>query len=184
MVYNLGLEADGYFKLTFWLYDDAGTRTYGDVRSYSGTGFNDGSVQQVFAVGKYQIPFGTPTGIFASEVVDTSLYQGRILTGPDSGWFNLPGVTRTPNAWVKFDLERLNDGTVNFYVNDTLSRSVSSPIFYEVDSVLLGSVRAGATSTVGYFDDVVVTIPEPSTFAMIVVAGLALGAKTARRKLA
>jgi hypothetical protein len=152
------------------------------MRSYAGSTFGDGALQQIFAIGKYHVGFGTPTGIFASETMNTGLYQGRILTGDDAGWFNLPGVARTPNQWVKFDLERLDDGTVNFFVNDVLSRSITSASFFTVDSLMLGSVAAGTTVTVGYFDDVrLEVIPEPSTYALLGV-GAVMFAFFARRK--
>lgn len=184
---SFATELDGYVKLEYWLYDAAGTRTFADLRSHAaGSAFNPAGISQVFAIGKYHVGFGTPTGIFAGEVVNTSLYQGRILTGPDAGWFNLPGVARTPNAWVKFDLERLANGTVNFYVNDTLSRSVTTPTYYSIDNVFVGSVRAGTTATVGYFDDISVvgTVPEPSTTALALLGGFALATgMISRRKV-
>src|SRR2546430_10246857 len=39
--------------------------------------------------------------------------QGRVVTGPNTGWFNLnaPGVPLRSVGWHKFEIERLADGS-------------------------------------------------------------------------
>ncbi len=171
---DLGAEVEA-FRYTFHIFDDSGTRNYGQALSYVGAGFGDGALQQLFALGKYH------TGTHS-----TNTYQYRFLTGTGAAWFDLPVANiRTADAWVRFDIERTTlSNDINFYVNNTLIHTVTTASFFTVDSVTIGSVAAGITATVGYIDDVSFTaIPEPSTYAAI-FGGLALlGAFVYRRRL-
>src|SRR5262249_40994084 len=108
MYHDLGVEMPGYARATFWLYDDGGnqTRFYGDVRSYTGAGFNDGSVQQLFAIGCYHVGFDTDTGTLAGESADYNYYQGRVFAGDNTGWFNLYSSPVRSVGWHRFEIER------------------------------------------------------------------------------
>ncbi len=162
MYHNLGLELENRTRLTFWLYDEMGTqhRLYSEVRSYSGAGYPNGTLLQLAAAGRYGAPFGTGTGTLAGEAVNTAKYQGRIVSGSNTGWFNL-NATRT-TGWHKFEIERAADGTtVNFYVDNTFDRAITATTYAPWDSVTIGSVGASGTSGNGWFDDVTMESVNP-----------------------
>jgi N-acetylmuramoyl-L-alanine amidase len=166
MYRNLGVELEGRARATFWIYDPSGTQTrhYGEVRAYSGAGYPNGDLQQLIAIGRYNVGFGTTgTGIFAGEVVDTSRYQGRIVAGANTGWFNLNASRST--GWHKFEIERADNGTtINFYVNGVLDRSIPGTTFARWDSVTIGSVGSGTVvSGDAWFDDVKIEYFNPPT---------------------
>ncbi len=159
MVHNLGAELEGRAKLTFYAYDaTAGnvnsgqTRWFGELRGYTGAGYNNGSLSQLFAIGRYGVGFGTGTGTLATEVVNTTNYQGRVVTGANAGWFNLT-VARTA-GWHKFEIERATDGTtITFSVDGVVGRTITSATFYTFDSVTMGSVATSSTTADMWFDD-------------------------------
>ena len=155
MFHNLGAEIDGHARVTFWIYDDSGTQTrcFGDVRGYTGAGYADGGVAQTFAIGRYSVGFGTGTGNLAGEVVNTANYQGRVLSGANTGWFNLNTARAT--GWHKFEIERLSDGsTINFFADGVLSRQITGATSTTWDDVTIGSIGSGTTGGNGWFDDV------------------------------
>lgn len=155
MYHNLGAEVEGQVRATFWIYDNNGAqnRVYGEVRSYSGAGYLNGTLQQLFAIGRYGVPFGPGTGTLASEVVNTAKYQGRVVAGANTGWFNL-NTARTV-GWHKFEIERAADGsTINFYVDGALDRAITSATFATWDSATMGSVGATGTTGDAWFDDI------------------------------
>ncbi|MBA4147413.1 MAG: immunoglobulin domain-containing protein, partial [Verrucomicrobia bacterium] len=157
MYRNLGAEVDGYSKVTFWIYDSTQTRAFGEVRAYSGAGYGQGSLQQILAIGRYSVGFGTGTGDLASEVVDTTKYQGRVYAGSNAGWFNLnnSGVPARSTGWHKFEIERMANGTtINFYVDGILGRSITSATAAKWDAVTIGSAAAGTTAGDAWFDDI------------------------------
>jgi Peptidase family M23/Immunoglobulin domain/Immunoglobulin I-set domain len=157
MYHNLGQEVESHARATFWIYDSTQTRTMGEVRSYSGGGYTNGSLQQVFAIGRYHIGFGTGTGSLATEVLNTNFYQGRVVTGTNTGYFNLnnAGTPGRSAGWHKFEIERLADGTtINFYVDGVLGRQIPDATYAPYDSVTIGSVAAGSTAGDSWFDDV------------------------------
>ncbi len=158
MYRNLGTELSGRAKATFWIYDDGGnqTRCFGEARAYSGSGYGNGSLQQVFAIGRYHVAFNN-TGNLAGETVDTTWYQGRVSDGENEGWFNLnaPGAPSRSTGWHKFEIERLSDGsTIHFYVDGVLARTITGADYATLDSVTIGSIGAGSTPGNAWFDDV------------------------------
>ena len=167
MYHNLGAEVEGHSRFTFYMYDayPAGptgqTRCYSEARAYTGSGYPSGSLQQLFAIGRYSISFGNPgagTGSLANEVVNTTNYQGRVIAGANTGWFNLnaAGVPTRTVGWHKFEIERLADGsTINFYVDGVLGRQITAASYAPVDSALIGSVGSGTqVNADAWFDDV------------------------------
>ena len=101
-------------------------------------------------------------------------YQGRVVAGANSGWFNLnaAGAPSRSTGWHKFVIERRADGTtVDFYVDNILSRTITGATLSSLDSAAIGSVGSG-TATAGeawiddvkveYFDLPVITTP-PAT---------------------
>lgn len=154
---------------SFYLYDSTMTRDYGELRAYSGSGYNDGTLQQLLAIGKY-------TAVtLPGEVYDGSYYQGRVTYGSNAGWFNLnaPGApTRSP-GWHKFTIAVQPDQTtVNFFVDDILSRTITGATAATYDCVTLG-FGAGTSMGVSYYDNVNVT-PEPCTCLFMALASLAV----------
>src|SRR5262249_34352077 len=140
--------------------------TLGEVRSYSGAGYTNGTLQQLFAIGRYHIAFGTGTGILTNEVLNTNLYQGRVVTGPNTGYFNLSnaGAPGRSVGWHKFEIERLADGTtINFYVDGVLGRQIPGATYAPFDSLTIGSVAAGSTAGDSWFDDVKAEYLDPAT---------------------
>ncbi len=157
MYHNFAPEIEGRARATFWMYDNSGaqTRWFGEVRSYSGAGYNNGSLVQLFAIGRYSVGFGTGnTGTLASEVVDTTKYQARVVAGANTGWFNLNTVRSA--GWHKFEIERAADGTtIHFYVDGVLDRTITAATYSPWDCAVMGSVGSG-TETVAnaWFDDI------------------------------
>jgi MYXO-CTERM domain-containing protein len=183
---NGGAELDGPSTFTSYIYDGSGTATriFNEVRGYSGgTGLPDGgttasgSLGQLLAVGKYN------TVTMGGEVYDGTKYQARVTFttagGTTAGWFNLngPDAPSRSTGWHKFDIERLADGTtLNFYVDDVLSRTITGATAQSWDTVILGP---GLGSTVGdaYIDGIQVTdttVPEPAALGLLGLGGLAL----------
>jgi hypothetical protein len=180
---NGGSELDGPSTFTSYIYDAAGTatRVFNEVRGYSGTGIPnggtaaDGGLNQLLAIGKYN------TVTLPGEVYDGTKYQARVVTsdgGPTTaGWFNLngPDAPSRSAGWHKFDIERLADGTtINFYVDDILSRTFTGATAQSWDTVVMGP---GLGSTVGdaYIDGIQVTnttVPEPATLGLLALGGL------------
>ena len=163
MYHNLGFEMDGHARVTFWIYDNNGpqNRVYGEVRSYSGAGYTNGTLQQLFAAGRYGVGFGTGTGTLAGEVVNTSRYQARVIFGTNTGWFNL-NANRSV-GWHQFQIEQLADGsTINFYVDGIADRSILGAASGSWDTVTIGSLGSG-TPVVGdaWFDDVKLEYVDP-----------------------
>jgi hypothetical protein len=155
MYHNLGIEVAGRARVTFWIYDDSGaqTRWFGEVRGYTGAGFGDGGLDQLFAIGRYSVSFGTGTGTLASEVVNTTKYQGRVVSGANTGWFNLNANRST--GWHKFEIEKAADGTtIHFYVDGVLDRTITGAVSSTWDSVTMSSVASGTTAGNAWFDDV------------------------------
>lgn len=175
MYHNLGMEVSGATRATFHIYDSTASRAYGEVRGYTGAGYNNGSLENLVAAGKYN------SVTMAGEVFNSAKYQAR-LSATGFGWFNLdaPGSPDRSTGWHRFDIERAGSD-FNFYVDGLLSRTISGAPDFAWDSILIGSVAAGTTAGDAWFDGVAVTpVPEPSTCALI--AGLGLTAFAAYRR--
>ena len=179
MLHNFGAELTGPTLASWSIYDSTGSRAYGQVLAYSGDGFASGTLQNLFAIGKYN------SVTMPGETLDVTKYQGRVVAGTSAGWFNLnaSGAPSRSTGWHKFDIERLADGTTyNFYVDGILSRTITGVTDFTWDSITIGSVAAGTTAGDAFFDGVQVTVvPEPSTFAVI-FGLLALGTGLLRRR--
>ena len=162
MYHNFGTKVDGHNKSTFWIYDSSQTRTYGDLRGYSGASYNNGSLNQLFAAGRYNLV------TMPGEVYDGTKYQGRVLTGANAGWFNLnaSGVPARSAGWHKFEIDHSTDGaTVSFYVDGVLGRTITGVTASGIDSVTIGSTGSGSTAGESWLDDVRVEYFDPPTIS-------------------
>ncbi len=162
MYRNIGAEVAGRGKATFWVYDSTQTRVFAEVRSYSGTGFEQGALNQLLAIGKYN------TVTLPGETFDATKYQGRIVSGANAGWFNLngPGAPSRSAGWHKFEIERLADfSTVNWYVDGVLCRTFTGLTSPAWDCVVVGSVGAGSTAGDAWVDDFKVEYYDPPTIS-------------------
>ncbi|MBA4105024.1 MAG: hypothetical protein C0485_04640 [Pirellula sp.] len=188
---NAGSEVTGYSRFVSWIYDDGQTgsgganRVWNEVRGYSGgTGLPNGGIaasgalSQLFAIGKHNSV--TAPG----EVHTNTKYQARSLSGSLVGFFNLngPGSPNRSIGWHKFTVERLADNTtINFFVDDLLSRTVTGTTAQSWDTIVIGpgtGTQAGTT----WIDGVQVEIvPEPATLALAGI-GLIGVCSVARRK--
>lgn len=169
MYHNLGLNLEGRVRLTFWAYDETPNtvnsgqnRWFGELRAYSGGAYTNGSLQQLYAIGRYGVNFGTGTGTLASQVLNTTNYHARVFSGANSGFLNL-SVQRSP-GWHKFEIERLENGTtVRFYVDGVLGATVTDSTYAKLNTVSIGSVAAGTTAANMWIDDVKVEYFDPPT---------------------
>ncbi len=154
------------FRLICYVYDGSATRAWVESRAYSGGSYNNGTLQQMLAIGKYN------SVSLPGETYDPNKYQARIAYGATAGWFNLSLASVNRSAgWHRFDIVRgLNDNstaTVSFYVDGVLGRiftlaPASAPKW---DDVTIGGPAAGTTAGDAYFDGVQVIegIPYVST---------------------
>lgn len=185
---NGGVELSGHTSFTSYWYDNLGTasRIFNEVRGYTGgTGLPNGgtaasgALAQLLAIGKYN------SVTLLGEVFNGTKYQARVTFGSNAGWFNLdgPGSPSRSAGWHKFTLERLPDETtINFYVDDILSRTITGATAQSWDTVILGP---GLGTTVGdaWVDGIsIVVVPEPSTVALSVLGGAALCFMLIRRR--
>ena len=165
MYHTLGLDLEGHSMATFWIYDDGGsqTRWFGDVRNYSGGGFASGTLKQQMAIGLYATNFGTDTGDLQGEVLDTNSYQGQILAGGSTGYFNLDDSPfQRTNGWHKFQIERQDDPTtIDYWIDDDIYREISDASGTTWDSITIGSAGSNAVPGNVWFDDVRVEYFDP-----------------------
>ena len=155
---NIG-EVNGHARFSFWLYDLSQSRVFGELRSYSGNSYNKGSLRQALSIGRYDTGFEPGKGTLADERVDKTKYQGRVLYGANTGWFNLdgPAAPSRSTGWHKFEIERSADGkTINFFVDGNLGKTVTGAIPVPLNLITIGSLGPNVTSTSGdaWFDDV------------------------------
>lgn len=169
-------------RFTFWLYDDAGLslgggRVYGEMRSFSGDGWNLGQAEQVYAAGKFS------SVTVPGETYDPAKYQGRggngVFPGSSSGWFNLSAGPSRSIGWHKFEIQ-IDTANVFWYVDGVLAKIAPRGDYGTMDCAVLGSNLNSSFNgdpVNAFFDDVSVTtssyIFSPSTW--VVHQGTLLG---------
>ncbi len=171
----IGFDAPvSLLDFSFRFYDSIGTgsyaRSYGMLYAYAG-GNPSGTLQQILAVGHY-------------GSVTTTKYDGRVAFGGPN-WFPLDDPA-APDRSVGWHEARVLGSLVGstaqyqFYIDDILSKTVSSTVTDPFNWVVMGS---GLTSPYGmWYDDVLVVIPEPSTLALGLLGGLGLAGSLIRRR--
>ncbi len=183
---NGGVELSGASTFTAWIYDDTMTRAYVQALGYSGVGLPnggttaDGTLNQLLAIGKYSSV--TAPG----EVFDATRYQARVVSGSFAGWFNLngPGAPNRSPGWHKFTIERLADNTtINFYVDDILSRTVAGTTAQSWDTITMGFGTSSSSNGDAWYDGISVAIvPEPSVLALALLGALGVAARHLGRR--
>jgi hypothetical protein len=182
---RLNPRESGRVRMTFWLYDNGNAQSaYGELRGYTGaSGYAryvpPKGLRQCLAIGINTLDFGTKSkGDFVDETPDPTKYQARVMSGPNSGWFNLNGTgapSRSP-GWHEFQIDRYrssatvnsNIDDVDFYVNGVLAQEVLNIKTADLDTVTIGSTGLGESnqwpivSTTAWFDDVMVEAFEKS----------------------
>lgn len=174
---NGGTELSGASTLTAWIYDSTMTRPYVQALGYTGTGLPnggttaDGTLVQLLAVGKYSSV--TAPG----ETYDATKYQARVVSGSFAGWFNLnaAGAPSRSTGWHKFTIERLaDDSTINFYVDDVLSRTIAGTTVQSWDTITMGFGTSSSSNGDAWYDGIsVAVVPEPSVLALGLLGSLA-----------
>jgi hypothetical protein len=165
------------FQFDFYDYNAANNvRDYGMLYARSGTAWTD-SLLQIIAIGKYNT--GTATRYYGRVAFESTTYvlgdgAGPLLSG---GWFQL----NAPNAigWHTAKVVGMSDPNfsgktrLEFFIDNTLVGSVSNLGWQAYNWVVLGS---GLSSTGGFisFDNLIVTIPEPSVAALGLMGGVGL----------
>lgn len=185
---NGGSELSGASMFTSYWYDNAGTasRFFNEVRGYSGgTGLPNGgtaasgSLAQLLAIGKYN------TVTLPGDVYNGSKYQARVVFGSNAGWFNLDAAGSPDRSvgWHKFTIERLADETtINFYVDDILSRIITGATAQSWDTMILGPGLGSIVGDAWGDGMLLVAVPEPSIIALGLLGGLGLMFGMARRR--
>ncbi|MFN7140547.1 MAG: immunoglobulin domain-containing protein, partial [Limisphaerales bacterium] len=139
---NGGSELSGAARVSWYIYDTAAaSRIFNEVRGYSsGTGLPNGgttasgSLGQLLAAGKYN------ETTMSGEIFDITKYQARVLTASPAGWFNLnaPGAPSRSIGWHKFEIERLSNGDLLFFVDGKLGRTITGANAQSWDTIILG----------------------------------------------
>ena len=182
---NGGSEVSGARWFTAFIYDSTMPRWHVQALGFSGAGLPnggttpDGTLNQLLAIGKY----GTVT--MPGEVYDGTKYQGRVLYGSSAGYFNLnaPGAPSRSPGWHKFTIEQLADETtINFFVDDILSRTITGATAQSWDTITMG-YGAGSLASDAWYDGIsVVVIPEPSSLGLWGLGGWAMARSLASRR--
>lgn len=140
-------------------------RQFCEIRGYAGSGYNQGALDELYAI-----------GLWNSAPAVATRYQARVAFGGPS-WINLdlPGAPLRTPGWHKFGIEVRGAGVVNFYVDDILSGTITDSSVTSLDSFILGSGLSSnpAAPQSVYIDDVRV-VPEPASLGLLALGGLAL----------
>lgn len=181
LAHSLGQDLLGVFTATWWVYDDTLTRSFGEIRSYSGGAYNVGTLNQIFAAGKYNT-IDTKNGTY-----NASKYQCRALyPSAAGGWFNLdaPGSPNRSTGWHKFTVKRYADGSLDYFVDDLLGRSFAAGVISgaPMNVVVLGFGTTSSSNGNSWYDGVHVMVPEPGSFVALASGLIGLGGFIIRRR--
>ncbi|MBN2446839.1 MAG: hypothetical protein JXO22_08945 [Phycisphaerae bacterium] len=159
MYKNFGQEVDGTdaapLKVEFMVDLDTiiwSTRQYIELRGYLGAGYADGALEDLFAQG------------FTSSGVDTAKVSGRLIGGPEAGWFSYNADKSLD--WMKLTM-LVKSTTVEYYVNDVLDTTKTRGGAVTYDCIVIGSGLSSAGADVWFDDLVVEIIPEPASLMLL-----------------
>ena len=151
------------------------------------------ALAQLVAMGAYNDTTLTKdryTGLSVTAADLNTYYAVRVAFAPGPNWFilNGPGAPTRSTGWHELKAVFYST-TVEFFVDGVnaltgLTTSyASAPGAISFDRVLVGSGLSSANG-VGYYDNVLVVIPEPSSIGLSLVGGLGLLGWIIRRRTA
>ena len=172
----LGLEipaAELDFSFSFYDGGAALGRTFGMMYARTGAGDWAGGLEQIVAIGK-------------NNGIATTSYSARVPFGGGPNWFNLDGAPARSVGWHTARIVGDFGGggaQYSFYIDNILGGTATTTTTPTFDWIVLGSGLS--SSTVMWYDNVVVMVPEPSSVTLCLLGGLGLaaGAISRRRKV-
>ena len=137
---NLGGDYNGSdsepltFQFDFWLDlagapNWAGARHYCELRGYSGGSYGAGTLQNLIAIGVYNL---------SADTWSTTRYQGRVMGGTEWQTLDEAGAPSRQGGWHKLRAE-IATTQIRFYVDGVLSETEARPDQNPFNCVVLGS---------------------------------------------
>ena len=166
-----------------WSFEFYDTTQAANLRQFATIRDNSPALAQLVAIGAYSDTTLTKnpyTGLSVTAADLNTYYAARIAFAPGPNWFilNGPGAPTRTTGWHELKAVFF-DTTVEFYIDGvnaltglTMSYAASAGAI-TFDRVTVGSGVSSANGA-GYYDNVLVQIPEPSAIALLGVGGLAL----------
>lgn len=137
-------------------------RTFGMIYARTGAGDWAGGLEQILAIGK-------------NNGVATTKYTARVPFGGGPNYISLDSGPDRSVGWhearVVGDLGG-GGAQYGFYIDGILGGTVTTTTTPTFDWIVLGSGLS--SSTVMWYDDVMVMVPEPSIFALSLLGGLGM----------
>jgi hypothetical protein len=165
---------------SFRFYDSTQTA---NLRQFATIRDNSPALAQLVAMGAYSDTTLTKdrfTGLSATAAQLNTYYACRVAFAPGPGWFILNGQGAPTRSTGWHELTAVfKDTTVEFFVDGVSALSglstsyASAPGAITFDRVTIGSGLSSANG-VGYYDNVLVQVPEPSAMALVGLGCLAL----------
>ena len=176
---------------SFKFFDNGGSRDFAQVYSRVGTAFTSG-LNGALSLGTFNTTVG---GRYAARFSAATPANGAVFgdgatiisTSDTTGWFAL-SITKTPGAWHTMEIvggvdpSNSSRDIFKFYVDGVLGGSVANAPDFAFNFAVLGGNNSTTVSGAAYDDYSITTIPEPSSFALLTLSGLALTAGRLSRR--